>query len=164
MADPFTIAMAGVSLIQGAQQDKATADQAAATMGSVAKQAEQLRKQKQYLEKYYDERRGYMTDSYGNKVTSILDSVGQNLYDARERSDFTSGRTGLSYSGTTQKSYQTATDYMKRDATNKYKNVNLEYQTALSDLEAAKEREFGQIDMQLTQLEGQFNAAQEYLK
>lgn len=162
--DPFTIAIAGVSLIQGAENDNATGAQAVATMESVYKQAALLRKQKQQLEKYYTERRGYMTDSYGNKVTSILDSVGQNLYDARERSDFTSSRTGLSYSGTTQKSYQNATDYMKRDATNKYKNVNLEYQTALSDLEAAKEREFGQIDMQLTQLEGQFNAAQEYLK
>lgn len=153
--NPLTVAMVGLSLFEGITGASSSREMARRGKESVEEQMKLLNRQRRELEQLYAEKGEIVTDVYGNKVTNLLERTGLNLTDISDRFDAVASRSGLAFSGTAER----RRDLSERRTTLAYKSdARSLYDKLVSDrmdLDIAKSREFGNIDIQLAGLEGQ---------
>jgi hypothetical protein len=149
----------GLSLWEGISGAGSSREQAEYMKESIGKEMELLRKQKDELSYMYRVKGENVTDQFGNKMTSLLDKVSNNILKTEETKRDSVSRSGLSYSGTIERKADIATSGQRKTSTGGQRSLLSSFEGNMLDLSMAQTREQGQIDMRLSQLEGQYKAA-----
>lgn len=153
--DPFSAALFGLSIAEGIGGAASQREQARNSIESIDRQMNLLSKQKDELGQYYTEKKGYVTDAYGNQVTSLIDKVGQQLYATEDKYTSAMSKSNLSYSGTLSNKASMDASNLNKQYSNSTKTLTTGLKSDLSTLEYNKQKEFGQIDLQLESLKGE---------
>jgi hypothetical protein len=150
---------AGLSLyegITGASQQRKLGE---ATAKSIEEQMRLLNEQRKKLGEAYEGRRNIVTDVYGNKVSSLVDRVGQTLQTIGMETDFNLGKSGLAYSGTLRKREDLTRKRVGLDYSSEQRSLYDTMRSQLADIRGSELREQGDIDTKLTQLQGELEVA-----
>jgi len=157
---PFIAAASfGLSLWEGISGADDQRDQAKYMKESIGKEMELLRKQRGELSSQYDIKGEQVRDQYGNRMTSLLEKVNQNVLKTEESKRDSTARTGLSYSGTIQRKAEIETTSQRRAGATGQKSLLNSFNSNMLDLSMSETREMGGIDQRLAGLEGQYKAA-----
>ena len=119
-----------------------------------------LRKQKAEFEGLYKQRRGYITDLYGNEVRSLTSKLQNTLYDIGTQKGSAERQSGLAYSGTINTMSNRATDVSGRDYDINRESLFTKLQSSLLESTMSERREIGAIESQIESLKGQFKMNQ----
>ena len=149
----------GASLWEGISSAGDQREQANAQKESILREMKLLREQKDQLRSQYGIKRGYVTDQYGNRVETLLDKVSQQMLQTREATRDSVARSGLSYSGTIERKKDISTRALRNVNQIGQKGLHLDFESSMFDIATAETRDIGQLDIQLSQLEGQYKAA-----
>jgi hypothetical protein len=155
MGFPFLAVAAGIGVAEGIAGAGQKRDQARTMAESVQKQIDLLGKQKSELVDLYRVKQGYMTDAYGNRVSTLLDRVGSSLADLNYDYEGAVGKTNMSFSGSVESRFADRRSQISRGARFGQESEALGLRESLLDLTMAKHREVGGIDTQITGLEGE---------
>lgn len=163
MANPFAIAAGGLSLIQGISGASQERKMAELTAQSIQEEMRLLSEQREKLGEFYTQRRGLITDVYGNRVSNLMDAVGQTLQEQGIEADYRLGKTGLAYSGSVRtrdvlSRKKTVTDYSRRQG-----SLYDKMKSDILDTQMAESRDISSLDIRQANLEGQLDIAREQM-
>lgn len=157
MAVPWGLIISGAQLGIGLMSSNSASDAADMERRLRGQAAEReynlLAEKKKELESLYEQRQGYITDEYGNRVKSLKAGVRDSLYDMQQQFSSAAGRTGFAHSGTVENAYGISRGRTKRDYGLNMGSLYTNLQSTLLESNMAQFREVGQIETRMAQLE-----------
>lgn len=147
--------MAGVSIAEGIFGASSKRKAARANMESIDKQLDILNQTKTSLGKAFESEKGFVTDRYGNVVSSLISDVGLSMEGLNANMDRAVSRSNLAFSGNISDRFSLA----NRELTNKFQSgmetqkfnfqntildITKQYQSNIADLNAQREQLLGE--------------------
>jgi hypothetical protein len=153
--DPFSIAMTGVSLLEGVFSAGAVRDQANLGISQIDDEMKTLRKQRGELEKFYDAKRGMLTDEYGNQVDRVVDRIDTDMGEINFESDRAEAASGFAKSGTIDRRRRLTSQRRREQYYHERQSMFDTLQTSLLRGDVEREKDIGSVDARIGALDNQ---------
>ena len=148
-------AQIGMSLFEGLSRSSDEKDLARQQYKSVQVEIKALKRHKEQLENLYSLRGKQITDEYGNRRTSLIDSLNLNLADIEKQYETGASRTNMAYSGGIDRNRLNTVNEVRTQTENNITSLYDLMGRDLTQLEMSKASEIGQIDVSIASLNEQ---------
>ena len=149
------IAYVGLGFLDSAFSAGSARDEARANLTSIDEQIALLNKQRQQLATAYDQKKGIVTDQFGNKIKSFEFETGLEGFNIREGADRASSKTNLAYSGTVETTKERELDTLSSRYDTKRTSMYDALEESMFNIDMERTEKFAQIDSNITGLKAE---------
>jgi len=160
----FEAVTAGLSLFEGALNAGSARKAARAQMASIDNEITALNEQRTKLESAFTARRGIVRDMFGNKVNSLMDTVGNSLEDINADFESASRKSGLAFSGDLETRASEAGQRSKSQFKFNRNSLIDNLQSSMIELDVKETEQIGGINTRIESLRGERSIAEDQSK